>query len=588
MKIRIIGGSDAGISAALRAREVDPDAEVSVFLADDFPNYSICGLPFFVSGETPDWHSLAHRTEFEGIDVRRRCPVKNIDLRQKNISVQPPTGSVEPIPYDRLVIGTGAVPVRPAVEGIDLPGVYELHTMDDSFQVKKHLEQLGAKSAIIVGAGYIGVEMADALSHLGLKVTLVGRPRLVFPSVDPAFGALIEDRLRAHGVEVVNGTEVVRIESKASGLLVTAKNGWQASTDLVLFVVGVRPASDLAREAGIPLGDRGAIQVNSRMETAVPGVYAAGDCVETWHRVLQRYTYLPLGTTSHKQGRVAGENAAGGSRSFAGSVGTQVVKIFDMVVARTGLLPKEAVDSGFRSSTTTESKFNDHKAYYPGAQELLFRVTGDPISGKLLGAQIAGHWRSEVSKRIDIFAAALFHGMTVDGLNDLDLSYTPPLSSPWDPVQMSSQAWLRENNNMERKDMQKERVLVLCTGNSARSQMAEGLLRHDFGERFEVFSAGTKPSHVRPEAIAVMRELDIDLSGHRSKHVSEFDGQPFEYVITVCDNAKESCPVFPGSVKRIHWSFEDPASAQGSEEERLAAFRKVRDQIRTTFQEFRA
>lgn len=178
--------------------------------------------------------------------------------------------------------------------------------------------------------------------------------------------------------------------------------------------------------------------------------------------------------------------------------------------------------------------------------------------------------------------------MTIEGLNDPDLSCTPPLSSPWDPVRMSAQAWLRENKKMERRDMQKERVLVLCTGNSARSQMAEGLLRHDFGERFEVFSAGTKPSSVRPEAIAVMRELDIDLAGHRSKHVSEFDGQPFEYVITVCDNAKESCPVFPGPVKRIHWSFEDPAAVAGSEEERLAAFRKVRDQIRATFQEFRA
>jgi NADPH-dependent 2,4-dienoyl-CoA reductase/sulfur reductase-like enzyme len=311
MRIVIIGGSDAGISAALRAREVNPNAAVSVYLADDFPNYSICGLPFFLSGETPDWHSLAHRTEFEGIDIRRACPVKHIAPWQKTLSVQVRSGIIESFAYDKLIIATGAVPLRPEIEGIDLPGVYELHTMEDSFKVKEHLDRLGARSAIIVGAGYIGVEMADALSHLGLKVTLVGRSRLVFPSVDSAFGALIEDKLRAHGVEVVNGTEVVSIESKASGLLVTAKSGWQASTDLVLFVVGVRPASDLAREAGIPLGNRGAIQVNSRMETAVPGVYAAGDCVETWHRVLQSYTYLPLGTTSHKQGRVAARTQPG-------------------------------------------------------------------------------------------------------------------------------------------------------------------------------------------------------------------------------------------------------------------------------------
>jgi NADPH-dependent 2,4-dienoyl-CoA reductase/sulfur reductase-like enzyme len=446
MRIRIIGGSDAGISAALRAREVNRDADISVFLADDYPNYSICGLPFFLSGETPDWHSLAHRTEFEGIDIHRSCRVKHIDLRHKTISVQGTTGTVESVSYNQLVIGTGAVPVRPEIEGGKLPGVYELHTMEDSFKVKEHLKQSGAKSAIIIGAGYIGVEMADALCHLGLKVTLVGRSRLVFPRVDPEFRALIESRLQEHGVEVVNGKEVAKIESVAPGLLVTAKDGWRKGGDLVLLVVGVRPDSDLAREAGIPLGSRGAIQVNSRMETAIPGIYAAGDCAETWHRVVQRFTYQPLGTTSHKQGRVAGENAAGGNREFAGSVGTQVVKIFDMAVARTGLRQGEANEVGFNAATT-ESMFWDHKAYYPGAEELRLRVTGDLVSRKLLGAQIVGHWKSEVSKRIDVFATALFHEMTVDGLNDLDLSYTPPLSSPWDPVQMSAQEWLRENHN---------------------------------------------------------------------------------------------------------------------------------------------
>jgi NADPH-dependent 2,4-dienoyl-CoA reductase/sulfur reductase-like enzyme len=356
-------------------------------------------------------------------------------------------GTTESVAYDRLMIGTGAVPVRPRIEGLDLSGVHELHTMEDSFRVKSLLERADARSAVIVGSGFIGVEMADALTHLGMKVTLVERERVVFPSVDPECGSLIQEKLQAHGVAVVNETEVTKIEAGVSGLVVTARNGWRQDADLVLVVVGVRPAADLAREAGIPLGKRGAIQVNSRMETAVPGVYAAGDCAETWHHLLQRYTYLPLGTTSHKQGRVAGENAAGGDREYAGSVGTQVVKIFDMVVARTGLRQAETSEAGFPAAVTTPSRFNDHKAYYPGATEMQFRVTGDPISRKLLGAQIVGHWKAEVSKRIDIFATALFHGMTVEGLNDLDLSYTPPLSSPWDPVQMSAQTWLRENAN---------------------------------------------------------------------------------------------------------------------------------------------
>ena len=222
MRIRIIGGSDAGISAALRAREVSSEADIGVFLADDFPNYSICGLPFFLSGETPDLHTLAHRTEFEGINIHRSCPVRHIDVGKKQLTVQGTTGTAELVPYDRLVIATGAAPIRPDFEGNDLPGVFELHTMEDSFSVRKHLERVDAKSAIIIGAGYIGVEMADALSHRGMAVTLVGRSPVVFPSVDAEFGALIEDMLRKHDVEVVSGTEVARIESSSSGLLVIA------------------------------------------------------------------------------------------------------------------------------------------------------------------------------------------------------------------------------------------------------------------------------------------------------------------------------------------------------------------------------
>lgn len=444
MRIRIVGGSDAGISAALAAHDINPNAQISVFLADDFPNFSICGLPFFVSGETPEWRSLAHRTEFDGIEIHKNQPVRHIDLRRQTISVQVDAGKVESISFDRLIVATGAVPVQPDIEGATLDGVFTLHTMQDAFRVREYLTKSGARLAIIIGAGYIGMEMADALTHLGMRVTLVGRSRVVFPSVDPEFGSLIESILKVQAVEVVNNTEAISIDANHGKLTVTATTGWRSSADIVLLVVGVRPASDLAREAGLPLGARGAIRVNRRMETGIPNVYAAGDCVETWHRVLQRYTYLPLGTTSHKQGRVAGENAAGGNREFAGSVGTQVVKIFDTAVARTGLRQEEARSAGLNAATS-ELTCWDHKAYYPGAGRLHLRVTGDPASGKLLGAQIVGGWKSEVAKRIDIFAAALFHEMSLDELSDLDLSYTPPLGSPWDPVQTSAQQWTREN-----------------------------------------------------------------------------------------------------------------------------------------------
>jgi NADPH-dependent 2,4-dienoyl-CoA reductase/sulfur reductase-like enzyme len=371
--------------------------------------------------------------------------VQHLDFSEKTIAVRRSLGVTESLPFDRLIVATGAVPVQPNIEGLNLKGVFQLHTMEESFRLKEYLKESEAASAIIVGAGYIGVEMADALSHLGMRITLIGRSAVVLPSVDPDLGSLIEVKLKERAVEVVNNAEVVGIEANASGLTVTTADGWRSQADLVLLVVGVEPASGLAHDAGLPLGLHGAIRVNARMETEIPGVYAAGDCVETLHRVLQRYTYLPLGTTSHKQGRVAGENAAGGSREFAGSVGTQVVKIFDIAVARTGLRQNEAQNAGINAATT-ESSCWDHKAYYPGAEQLHLRVTGDRTSGRLLGAQILGQWKSEVAKRIDTFATALFHGMSVDGLNDLDLSYTPPLSSPWDPVQMSAQAWTREHS----------------------------------------------------------------------------------------------------------------------------------------------
>lgn len=442
MKFLIIGGSDAGISVALRAHEIDDTADITVVLADGYPNFSICGLPFFLSGETPDWHQLAHRTEFPGIKLLPWHTAVAIDPSARSVEVVDQEERLKTIPYDRLLIATGAGPLIPEIPGIDLPGVFALHTMDDSFAVHDRLMKANPRSAIIVGAGYIGVEMADALVHRGLQVTLVGRTKSVLATVDPGLGDILGDELRRHNVEVRTNVEVTGIES-SNCLRVSGTNGFEQSADLVLVAGGVKPASQLAAQSGISTGQKGAIQVNTSMQTNIPDIYAAGDCVETWHRVLQQYKYLPLGTTSHKQGRVAGENAVGGNRHFAGCVGTQVVKVFDLAAARTGLLEHEAKAAGFKP-LTVETVARDHKAYYPGAHEMRIRVTGDADTGKLLGAQIVGHWRSEVAKRIDIFAAALFHGMSMEEFSDLDLSYTPPLSSPWDPVQLGAQEWCRK------------------------------------------------------------------------------------------------------------------------------------------------
>jgi NADPH-dependent 2,4-dienoyl-CoA reductase/sulfur reductase-like enzyme len=446
IRLLIIGGSDAGISAGLRAKELDPRCEVIIVVADSFPNYSICGLPFYLSGEVPDWRALAHRTIEEiagtGITVLLGHMAQAIDPAKHRVAIADTDGAIQHLSYDRLIIATGATSVHPPIVGLNLHGVYPLRFMADAFAVHEHLETRAHRSAVIIGGGYIGMEMADALTRQGLAVTVVEHAASVLKTVDPSFGKLVSAELQRHGILVETEVRVERIDQKETQLHVTGSPLFQTFADLVLVGVGVKPNSELAREAGIEVSERGAIRVTRKMETNLPDIYAAGDCVETWHRVLNRATYLPLGSTAHKQGRIAGENAVGVAREFAGTLGTQVVKVFDLVIARTGLRDDEAAQAGY-DPITVESTAWDHIVYYPTAHEILIRLTGDHKTGRLLGAQMLGHVHAEIAKRIDIFASALFHNMQVEELNDLDLSYTPPLSSPWDPVQLSAQTWVK-------------------------------------------------------------------------------------------------------------------------------------------------
>jgi NADPH-dependent 2,4-dienoyl-CoA reductase/sulfur reductase-like enzyme len=458
MHLVMIGGSDAGISAALRARELDPGAEVSVVVADAYPNFSICGIPYHVSFDVPDWHDLAHRSiaelEATGMQLRLDTTARRIDVADHKLCVTTADGAEELLAYDRLVVGTGALPVRPPIEGLDAlgphDGVHLLHSMGDTFALTRSLEELEPESAVIVGAGYIGLEMAEALVARGLSVTQIERLPEVLPTVDAAIGTLLHRELAEHGVEVITGSAVRRIgvadRGRPGRLCVEAvAAGGEAVlrlADIVLVVVGVRPDAELSASAGARLGVGGAIAVDKAMWTSLPDVLAAGDCVVTHHRLLGD-SYLPLGTTAHKQGRIAGENALGGKASFAGSLGTQVVKVFDQVASRTGLRQHEAVTAGF-DPLTAQSEADDHKAYYPGSHRISMRYTGDRTSGRLLGLQLLGHRHAEVAKRIDIAATAIFSDMTVEAMSELDLSYSPPLGSPWDAPQMGAQAWVRE------------------------------------------------------------------------------------------------------------------------------------------------
>ena len=282
--------------------------------------------------------------------------------------------------------------------------------------------------------------MADALRRRGLDVTLFEAAPTLLPGVDPDLGRLVRDELERHGVDVRTSSAIELIEYSGLGLAVGRMSGQHVPADLALVVAGVRPRTEFVRTSGVARGERGALRVNRRMETNVPDVFAAGDCAETHHRLVDAPMYFPLGTTAHKQGRVAGENAVGGDAVFQGSLGTQVVKVFDLVIGRTGLRDEEASRYGF-SPWTRETVTSDHKAYYPGATELRIRVTGDRLAHRLLGAQLVGAYGAEVSKRLDILSTAIFQRMSVPDVAHLDLAYAPPLGSPWDAVQTACMEW---------------------------------------------------------------------------------------------------------------------------------------------------
>lgn len=453
MHLVAIGGSDAGISTALRARELDPSVDVTVVVADRYPNFSICGIPYYFSREVQPWQSLAHRThadlEATGMTLRLDTLATGIDVEGRTLSVRDADGVESTIPYDALMVGTGASPSTAGISGLDRlgpdDGVHLLHSMGDTFALERYLDDHRPESAIIVGAGYVGLEMAEALTVRGLTVTQLQRGPEVLSTLDPELGSLVRAELVHHGVDVVTGTRITSVARDDGRLTVTGTRdggAFSRSADLVLVVVGVRPNTALLTAAGAATGAGGAVVVDDRMRTGLPHVWAAGDGVVTHHRQLG-VTYLPLGTTAHKQGRVAGENAIGGDARFAGSLGTQVVKVFDVVAARTGLRDHEAAAAHLSPHSHT-AVADDHKRYYPGATPISIRITGDERDGRLLGAQMVGTRGAEIAKRIDTYATALHHGMSVAALSDLDLSYTPPLGSPWDAVQMASQAWERD------------------------------------------------------------------------------------------------------------------------------------------------
>jgi len=442
-RLVVVGGDAAGMSAASQAKRLRGDKlEVMAFERGAHSSYSACGIPYWVAGDVDDDASLVARTAEEhrkaGIDLRMRTEVEGLDLDAGRVTARDlETGRVVTEAYDHLVIATGAVPIRPRLPGVDATGVFGVQTLDDGAALLDDLRRRPAKRAVVVGGGYIGVEMAEALVRHGLEVTVVDRAAQPMTTLDPDMGAKVHEAMEGLGIDVRTRTAVEGFETGGDGRVrAVATAAGTFETDLVVLGIGVAPNTALARDAGLPLGESGGIRTD--MQLRVPGherVWAGGDCVEVRNLVSGRHVHVPLGTHANKHGRVIGHNVAGEYATFPGVVGTAVSKVCDLEIARTGLLEKDARAAGFGYVTVTVDA-TTKAGYFPGTAELTVKIIAERRTGRLLGAQIVG--REGSAKRIDVAAVALWNQMTVTDMTSLDLAYAPPFSPVWDPILVAS------------------------------------------------------------------------------------------------------------------------------------------------------
>ncbi|SDU40151.1 FAD-dependent oxidoreductase [Jiangella alkaliphila] len=441
-RVLVIGADAAGMSAASQAlrtaKATGRDLDVIAVDRGHWTSYSACGIPYWVAGDVASADKLVARTPEQhranGIDVRMVTEATAIDTDAGWVEVHDhAAGRLERLGYDQLIIATGATPVRPDVPGADAAGIHGVQTLDDGGAVLRHLAR-PLERAVVVGAGYIGLEMAEAMVRRGLAVTVVDRGREPMNTLDPDLGTQVHAAMEAMGIDVVTSASVTAFETGPGGVTAVVTDAGTFPADVVVLGTGVRPATDLARAAGLPLGPSGGLRTDDT-QRVVDGVWSAGDCVETWDRVRGDWVHVPLGTHANKQGRVLGTNLGGGSARFPGIVGTALTKVCDLELARTGLTEGDAVDAGLdHVAVTIES--TTRSGYFPGTKPITVKMVAERPTGRLLGAQIVG--RDGSAKRIDVCAMALWTELTVGELAMTDLAYAPPFSSVWDPVQIAA------------------------------------------------------------------------------------------------------------------------------------------------------
>jgi NADPH-dependent 2,4-dienoyl-CoA reductase/sulfur reductase-like enzyme/rhodanese-related sulfurtransferase len=436
-RILVIGGVAGGATAAARARRISEEAEITVVERGPFVSFANCGLPYFISRDIADRAKLLLQTP-QGFDRRYRVQVRleteavEIHRARKRVRVRHRDGEAW-LPYDKLILAQGATPVAPQVPGASAPHVFRLWTLADMDRLDAHLEAARPRSAAVVGGGFVGLEMAEALRRRGLDTAVVELLPSVMPSMDRELGALVRRELEANGVRVVTGAAVAAVhpEERTLGLA----DGRRIPAEVVLFAVGTRAELQLARSAGLATGESGGLVVDDHLRTADPDIFAVGDMVEVVHQVSGRRVRVPLAGPANRQGRIAASNALGQGLRYGGALGTSVVKVFDGTAAMTGLSERAAREAGFEVGAAVVVR-DHHAAYYPGAKELTLKLVYDRRSARLLGAQ--GFGPAGVEKRIDVLATALHGEMTLDDLAELDLAYAPPYSSANDPVNVAA------------------------------------------------------------------------------------------------------------------------------------------------------
>lgn len=460
MKIIIIGGVAGGASCAARLRRLDENAEIIMVERGPHVSYANCGLPYYVGGSIEEEVSLLVATEemfhaVYNVDARTNCEVVGIDSQQKTVELKNQiSGEVNTESYDKLVLSPGAAPIRPPLPGIDLPGIFSVRTVADAVDMRKWLERdidrsvgnsfIGidpgweARRAVVVGGGFIGLEMVENLVERGLSVTLVEKLNQVMPPLDTEMARLVERYLAKHNVKVELNDGVAGFRKAETGLEVLTETGKALPADIVILAIGVKPETALAKMAGIELGERGGIRVDDHMVTSNPDILAVGDAVEVKDFVTGQYSLIPLAGPANRQGRIAADVIAGRDASFRGTQGTSILKLFDATIAQTGVSEKTLKRLGETDYEKVYLYPNSHAGYYPGAKILVIKFLFRKSDGKVLGAQVLGE--DGVPKRIDSFAMAIQMGCTIYDLEESELSYAPPYGSAKDPVNFAGMA----------------------------------------------------------------------------------------------------------------------------------------------------